>query len=270
MKFNFGRYALTIANLCQFHEVFFFKGRKKESFVVQFNLFVSFWGTLMSLKDLPLSARPREKLLSQGAKALSDAELLAIFLRTGVAGMNAIELAEHLLRINSTLQNLFNASEQAFCSQRGLGTAKYVQLQAVLELSRRYLLEQCQREEVFNSPQAVYDYLIIQLRGLQQEVFMVLYLDSQNRLIKDEVLFYGTINAASVYPREVVKAALKQNAAALIFAHNHPSGVAEPSEADKLITHKLQQALSLVDINVLDHIIVGGKNCVSFAERGLI
>ena len=160
----------------------------------------------MPLTDLPLSARPREKLLAQGAKALSDAELLAIFLRTGVPGMNAIELAEHLLNINSTLHDLFNASEQEFCAQKGLGSAKYVQLQAVLELSRRYMLEQCKREALFNSPQAVYDYLTIQLRGLQQEVFMVLYLDSQNQLIKDEVLFYGTINAASVYPREVVKA----------------------------------------------------------------
>lgn len=224
----------------------------------------------MPLTDLPLSARPREKLLAQGAKALSDAELLAIFLRTGVPGMNAIELAEHLLDINSTLHNLFNATEQEFCSQRGLGAAKYVQLQAVLELSRRYMLEQCKREALFNSPQAVYNYLTIQLRGLQQEVFMVLYLDSQNQLIKDEVLFYGTINAASVYPREVVKAALRNNAAALILAHNHPSGVAEPSQADKLITRKLQQALALIDINVLDHIIVGGENCVSFAERGLI
>lgn len=224
----------------------------------------------MLLTDLPLSARPREKLLAQGAKALSDAELLAIFLRTGVPGMNAIELAEHLLNINSTLHDLFNASEQEFCAQKGLGSAKYVQLQAVLELSRRYMLEQCKREALFNSPQAVYDYLTIQLRGLQQEVFMVLYLDSQNQLIKDEVLFYGTINAASVYPREVVKAALRNNAAALILAHNHPSGVAEPSQADKLITTKLQQALALIDINVLDHIIVGGENCVSFAERGLI
>ncbi|MGO3301160.1 MAG: RadC family protein, partial [Pseudoalteromonas sp.] len=157
-----------------------------------------------------------------------------------------------------------------FCTQKGLGVAKFVQLQAVLELSRRYMLEQCQRDAVFNSPQAVYDYLTIQLRGLQQEVFMVLYLDSQNRLIKDETLFYGTINAASVYPREVVKAALKNNAAALILAHNHPSGIAEPSQADKLITQKLQKALQLVDINVLDHIVVGGDNCVSFAERGFI
>lgn len=224
----------------------------------------------MQLTSLPNAQRPREKLIEKGAKALSDAELLAIFLRTGLPGMNVIELAQHLLNENKTLHNLFNASMEEFCSQKGLGTAKYVQLQAVLELSQRYMQERCQRDAVFNSPSSVYDYLTIQMRGLQQEVFMVLYLDSQNRLVKDEILFYGTINAASVYPREVVKAALKNNAAAVIFAHNHPSGIAEPSQADKLITNKLQQALQLVDINVLDHIIVGGETCVSFAERGLI
>lgn len=224
----------------------------------------------MQLTSLPTSQRPREKLLAKGAKSLSDAELLAIFLRTGLPGMNVVELAQHLMTQNRTLHNLFNASLDDFCAQKGLGTAKFVQLQAVLELSRRYMMEQCQRDAVFNSPQSVYDYLTLELRGLQQEVFMVLYLDSQNRLIKEETLFYGTINAASVYPREALKAALKNNAAALILAHNHPSGIAEPSQADKLITSKLQQALQLVDINILDHIIVGGDNCVSFAERGLI
>jgi len=224
----------------------------------------------MQLTSLPSSLRPREKLIEKGAKALTDAELLAIFLRTGLPGMNVIELAQHLLNENKTLHNLFNASMDDFCSQKGLGTAKYVQLQAVLELSQRYMQERCQRDAIFNSPNAVYDYLTIQMRGLQQEVFMVLYLDSQNRLLKNEILFYGTINAASVYPREVVKAALKNNAAAIILAHNHPSGIAEPSQADKLITNKLQQALQLVDINVLDHIIVGGETCVSFAERGII
>ena len=149
----------------------------------------------MQLTSLPNSLRPREKLIEKGAKALSDAELLAIFLRTGLPGMNVIELAQHLLNENKTLHNLFNASMDEFCSQKGLGTAKYVQLQAVLELSQRYMLERCQRDAVFNSPNSVYDYLTIQMRGLQQEVFMVLYLDSQNRLVKDEILFYGTINA---------------------------------------------------------------------------
>ncbi|KPZ56919.1 JAB domain-containing protein [Pseudoalteromonas sp. S3776] len=224
----------------------------------------------MQLTSLPNSLRPREKLIAKGPKALSDAELLAIFLRTGLPGMNVIELAQHLLNENKTLHNLFNASQDEFCAQKGLGMAKYVQLQAVLELSQRYMQERCQRDAVFNSPNAVYEYLTLQMRGLQQEVFMVLYLDSQNRLVKDEILFYGTINSASVYPREVLKAALKNNAAAIILAHNHPSGIAEPSQADKLITQKLQQALQLVDINVLDHIIVGGETCVSFAQRGLI
>ena len=224
----------------------------------------------MQLTSLPNSLRPREKLIAKGPKALSDAELLAIFLRTGLPGMNVIELAQHLLNENKTLHNLFNASQDEFCAQKGLGMAKYVQLQAVLELSQRYMQERCQRDAVFNSPNAVYEYLTLQMRGLQQEVFMVLYLDSQNRLVKDEILFYGTINSASVYPREVLKAALKNNAAAIILAHNHPSGIAEPSQADKLITNKLQQALKLGDINVLDHIIVGGETCVSFAQRGLI
>ncbi|NKC20013.1 DNA repair protein RadC [Pseudoalteromonas sp. S4498] len=224
----------------------------------------------MQISALPKSARPREKLIEQGPEALSNAELLAIFLRTGIKGLNAIELAESLLQEQQTLQRLFNASLEEFSALKGLGVAKYTQLQAVLELSRRYLKEECLRETVFQNPTAVRDYLSAQLRGLGHEVFMVLYLDNQNRLIKDEVLFHGTINAASVYPREVVKAALKYHSAAVIFAHNHPSGVAEPSEADKLITKKLQQGLALVDINVLDHLIVAGSYCISFAERGLI
>lgn len=224
----------------------------------------------MQISALPKSARPREKLIEQGPEALSNAELLAIFLRTGIKGLNAIELAESLLQEQQTLQRLFNVSLEEFSALKGLGVAKYTQLQAVLELSRRYLKEECLRETVFQNPTAVRNYLSAQLRGLGHEVFMVLYLDNQNRLIKDEVLFHGTINAASVYPREVVKAALKYHSAAVIFAHNHPSGVAEPSEADKLITKKLQQGLALVDINVLDHLIVAGSHCISFAERGLI
>jgi len=224
----------------------------------------------MQLNVLPKQSRPREKLLKQGPSMLTDAELLAIFLRTGVTGMNAVELADSLLKQNHSLHNLFNASLTEFSAYKGLGEAKYVQLQAVLELSKRYLKEQCHRDTIFTSPDAVNDYLTIQLRGLGHEVFMVLYLDNQNRLITDEVLFTGTINAASVYPREVVKAALKHNAAAVIFAHNHPSGLAEPSQADKIITKKLQSALALVDINVLDHLIVAAEQCVSFAQRGLI
>ncbi|ALO40774.1 MULTISPECIES: RadC family protein [Pseudoalteromonas] len=224
----------------------------------------------MQLSALPKHTLPREKLLKKGPHALSDAELLAIFLRTGIAGMNAIELAESLLTQSRSLQNLFNASLKEFSALKGLGEAKYVQLQAVLELSKRYMREACLRDTVFTSPDAVNDYLCLQLKGLEHEVFMALYLDNQNQLIHDEILFNGTINAASVYPREVVKAALKHNAASLIFAHNHPSGIAEPSEADKLITQKLQKALALVDIHVLDHLIVAGNRCISFAQRGLI
>ncbi|MEI5639689.1 MULTISPECIES: RadC family protein [unclassified Pseudoalteromonas] len=224
----------------------------------------------MQISALPKATRPREKLLAQGAEALSDAELLAIFLRTGIKGLNAIELAESLLQQQQSLQRLFDAPLQEFAMLKGLGVAKYTQLQAVLELSRRYLKEQCVRETVFQNPSAVRAYLTARLKGLSHEVFMVLYLDNQNRLIKDDILFHGTINAASVYPREVVKAALKEHAASLIFAHNHPSGVAEPSEADKLITKKLCQGLALVDINVLDHLIIAGSDCISFAERGLI
>tara|TARA_Y100000034_G_scaffold66775_1_gene80573 strand:- start:4337 stop:5011 length:675 start_codon:yes stop_codon:yes gene_type:complete len=224
----------------------------------------------MQLSALPKHTLPREKLLQKGPHSLSDAELLAIFLRTGIAGMNAIELAESLLTQSRSLQNLFNASLKEFSAFKGLGEAKYVQLQAVLELSKRYMREACQRDTVFTSPDAVNDYLCLQLKGLEHEVFMALYLDNQNQLIHDEILFNGTINAASVYPREVVKAALKHNAASLIFAHNHPSGIAEPSEADKLITQKLQKALALVDIHVLDHLIVAGNRCISFVQRGLI
>lgn len=227
-------------------------------------------GVNMQLSALPEQSRPREKLLALGPSSLSDAELLAIFLRTGVSGMNAIELAESLLAQRGSLQRLFNSTQHDFVQLRGVGDAKYVQFQAVLELCKRYLKEGCHREVCFGNPQRVYDYLSIQLKGLEHEVFMALYLDSQNQLIKDEVLFSGTINAASVYPREVVKAALKYNAAGIIFAHNHPSGVSEPSYADKVLTEKLQKALSLIDIKVLDHIIVAGNRCASFAEMGLL
>lgn len=224
----------------------------------------------MQITQLPSEQRPREKLLQQGPQALSDAELLAIFFRTGIAGMNAIELAETTLNTHQSLQRLFNASVGEFCQVKGLGEAKYVQLQAVLELSKRFLQESCQRNTVFNSPEHVRHYLSLELKSRQQEVFMVLFLDNQNRLIHQDILFYGTINSASVYPREVVKAVLRHNAAAVIFAHNHPSGVAEPSEADKIITRKLISALALIDVPVLDHLIVADVSVISFAERGLI
>jgi len=222
----------------------------------------------MQLTAMPRETRPREKLLAKGASALLDAELLAIFLRTGTHGMNAIELAAHLLQESGSLQNLFNAPLSEFIKFKGLGSAKYVQLQAVLELNKRYLAEQCQQQTLFDSPKAVRDFLSLKLKAQQQEVFMLLYLDSQNRLLKDEALFYGTINAASVYPREVVKSVLKHNAASVILAHNHPSGIAEPSEADRLITNKLKQALQLIDVQILDHLVVASNKTVSFAERG--
>lgn len=224
----------------------------------------------MQLSKIPLAQRPREKLLQQGAANLTDAELLAIFLRTGIAGCNAIELAQKLLLHHESLQSMFNASCDDFCQVKGVGEAKYVQLQAVLELAKRYLLEPLERNTVFDSPNGVQDYLQMNLRGQQKELFVVLLLDSQNRLIHNEVLFSGTINAAAVYPREVVKLVLAHNAAHTIFAHNHPSGIAEPSEADKLITNKLQKALNLIDVTVLDHIVIGADECVSFAQRGLL
>lgn len=230
----------------------------------------TFQGVKMQLSKIPLAQRPREKLLQQGAANLTDAELLAIFLRTGIAGCNAIELAQKLLLHHESLQSMFNASCDDFCQVKGVGEAKYVQLQAVLELAKRYLLEPLERNTVFDSPNGVQDYLQMNLRGQQKELFVVLLLDSQNRLIHNEVLFSGTINAAAVYPREVVKLVLAHNAAHTIFAHNHPSGIAEPSEADKLITNKLQKALNLIDVTVLDHIVIGADECVSFAQRGLL
>lgn len=222
----------------------------------------------MSITDWPLAERPREKLLEQGAEALSDAELLAIFLRTGIAGTDAVSLARQLLQHFGGLKPLLAASQTDFCQARGLGEAKYVQLQAVLELSRRFLQQQLQRETVFSEPELVRKYLSHLLSHEQREVFMVLYLDNQHRMICAEPLFQGTIDASPVYPRIVVQRALKHNAAAVILAHNHPSGVAEPSRADRAITERLTQAMALVDIRVLDHFVVGDAEVVSFAERG--
>ncbi|GHG76860.1 UPF0758 protein [Alishewanella longhuensis] len=222
----------------------------------------------MAITDWPLAERPREKLLEQGAAALSDAELLAIFLRTGIAGIDAVSLARQLLQQFGGLKPLLAASQSEFCQARGLGEAKYVQLQAVLELSRRFLQQQLQRETVFSEPELVRKYLSHLLSHEQREVFMVLYLDNQHRMICAEPLFQGTIDASPVYPRIVVQRALKHNAAAVILAHNHPSGVAEPSRADRAITERLTQAMALVDIRVLDHFVVGDAEVVSFAERG--
>lgn len=224
----------------------------------------------MSLKDLPLDCRPREKLLANGAESLSDAELLAIFLRTGVKGMNAIELAGFLLNDFGSLRSLLTATQKQFTQRKGLGCAKYCQLQAVLELSRRHLSEALFRENVFSNPDDITLYLRAKLRDKMRETFIVLFLDNQNRLIKEETLFSGTINAAAVYPREIVKRALELNANALVLAHNHPSGIATPSQADRQVTAKIKEALALVDIRLLDHIIVGDIEAISFAQRGLI
>ncbi len=222
----------------------------------------------MSLKTIPKESLPREKLLNQGPQTLTDAELLAIFLRTGTKGLNVLELADFLLRDFGSLRKLFSSSKEEFCGHKGLGEAKYVQLQATLEMSQRYLAETLKRGDALTSPQHTKLYLSSILRDRQREAFYILFLDNQNRVIKDEVLFEGTIDAASVYPREVVKRSLEHNAAALILAHNHPSGVAEPSQADRRITRRLVEALSLVDIRVLDHFVVGDGEVISFAERG--
>ncbi|ENM5743525.1 RadC family protein [Vibrio metoecus] len=224
----------------------------------------------MSLKQLPVESMPREKLLQRGSQALSDAELLAIFLRTGTQGMNVLALADLLLRDFGSLRALFCASQQEFCRHKGLGEAKYVQLQAVLEMTQRYLAETLKRGDALTSPQQTKLYLSSVLRDRQREAFYILFLDNQHRVIRDEILFEGTIDAASVYPREVVKRALHHNAAAVILAHNHPSGVAEPSQADRRITDRLRDALGLVEIRVLDHFVIGDGEVVSFAERGWI
>ncbi|UUM30492.1 RadC family protein [Vibrio japonicus] len=224
----------------------------------------------MSLKRLPSESMPREKLLSHGPQSLTDAELLAIFLRTGTQGMNVLELSSHLLQHFGSLRSLFSSTQEEFCGHKGLGQAKYVQLQAVLEMTQRYLAETLKRGEALTSPQQTKLYLSGLLRDKQREEFFVLFLDNQHRVICGEVLFQGTIDAASVYPREVIKRALEHNAAALILAHNHPSGVAEPSQADRRITRRITDALALVDIRVLDHFVVGDGEVISFAERGWI
>jgi len=223
----------------------------------------------MAISQWPLDERPREKLLDKGAEALSDAELLAIFLRTGCQGQTAVDLARQLLNQFGGLKPMLQATQLEFCRQKGLGPAKYTQLQAVLEMAKRHLFEQLVRGDALCSPQQTRQFLSAQLADYPHEVFACLFLDNRNRVIAFEKMFYGTIDGASVYPREVVRLALKKNAAAIIFAHNHPSGVAEPSHADEQITQRLKEALALVDIRVLDHFVVGDE-IVSFAERGLL
>ena len=225
----------------------------------------------MAITDWPEDERPRERLLAQGAAALSDAELLALFLRVGLKGQSAVDLARTLIGHFGSLNRLFAASLAEFSAIPGMGPAKYAQLQAVLEMSRRALAEAMKQDSLLNTPDTVRDYLRLHLAGLRHEVFFALWLDAQNRLIAAEELFRGTLTQASVYPREVVKKALAHNAAAVVLAHNHPSGVAEPSSADSQLTRELKQALALVDVRVLDHFIVAGTaSPLSFAERGLL
>ena len=225
----------------------------------------------MAITDWPEDERPRERLLTQGAASLSDAELLAIFLRVGMKGKSAVDLARELIRYFGSLNRMFSATQAEFSSIPGMGPAKYAQLQAVLEMSRRALAEEMKQSAAFASPSAVRDYLRLNLSGLKHEVFFALWMDAQNRLIASEELFRGTLTQTSVYPREVVKKALWHNAAAVVLAHNHPSGLAEPSSADEFLTRELKQALALVDVRVLDHFIVAGQSQpLSFAERGLL
>lgn len=223
----------------------------------------------MAISDWPLAERPRERLLAQGAGALSDAELLAVFLRTGVRGKSAVELARDLLAGADGLGGLLSAPEK-LRQMKGLGPAKQAQLAAVLEVARRCLRQDLRAGNALTSPGAVRDYLRASIGGREHEVFVCLWLDAQHRVTGCEELFRGTLTQTSVYPREIVKAALRANAAAVIFAHNHPSGAAQPSRADELLTRNLKDALTLVEVKVLDHFIVAGSQALSFAERGLL
>jgi DNA repair protein RadC len=225
-------------------------------------------GDKVSISDWPEGERPREKLLARGAAALSDAELLAIALRTGVRGKSAVDLARELLARFGGLRGLLKTSQKDFCAAKGLGQTKYVQLQAAIEMARRHLEQDIGTRDLLNDPAGTRRYLSAWLRDRDREVFAALFLDTQHRLIAAEELAQGTLDAASVYPREVVKRALQLGAAAVIFAHNHPSGIAEPSAADRLLTERLKEALKLVDVRVLDHFVVGEGSPISFAERG--
>ncbi len=224
----------------------------------------------MSITEWPEDERPRERLLKQGAAALSDAELVAIFLRVGVKGKSAVDLARDLVAQFGSLNGLFTASEVDLCAVHGMGQAKYVQLQAVLEMARRALAEDIKLTDALASPKSVRDYLKLTLARLPHEVFVAVFLTSQNRVIKVEEIFRGTLTQTSVYPREIVKLALANNAASVIFAHNHPSGEPHPSQADRALTKTLADALALIDVRVLDHFIVAPGASLSFAEQGMM
>jgi DNA repair protein RadC len=224
----------------------------------------------MHIRDWPVEERPREKLLARGAGALTEAELLAVLLRHGHRGTNAVELARALLLRFGSLRGLLSAGRQDVCRQPGIGPVRWAGIEAALELVRRHHLERLRQGPLLASPRAARDFLVARLRDRDHEVFCCLFLDTRHRLICFEELFRGTVDGASVHPREVVKQALARNAAAVILAHNHPSGVAEPSHADEIITTRLRDALALVDIRVLDHLIVGDGSCTSLAERGIV
>lgn len=224
----------------------------------------------MPITDWPLAERPREKLMARGAHALSDAELLAIFIGSGVRGRTALDLARDILARFGGLRALLSAKKDAVCDCAGLGEARFVALQAALEIGRRHLDESLRRGEIFSTADDTKRYLQARLRDREQEVFCCMFLDNRHRLLAFEELFIGTFNGAAVYPREVVKRALSHNAAATIFAHNHPSGVAEPSTADRQLTRRLQDALGLIDVRVLDHLVVGDGGTVSFSELGYL
>jgi DNA repair protein RadC len=224
----------------------------------------------MSIKELPLATRPREKLLAHGPAALADAELLALMLRTGLPGEGVLQVAQRLLWEFDGLAGLVFAGAPGLGRVRGLGPAKRAELAAVLEIARRALLQQLRQAPVFDAPQKVKDFVALRLGGLPHEVFAVLWLDAQHRLIDMQELFRGSLAQTSVYPREVLRQALGLNAGAAILAHNHPSGVAEPSRADEALTQSLVNALRLIEVRVLDHLVVGTGSVVSFAERGLM
>ena len=224
----------------------------------------------MNLKDLPQAARPRERALVLGAASLADPELLALLLRTGVRGQGVLQFAQQLLERFGGFPGLLQANIENLKGIKGLGPAKRAELAAVAETARRSLARQLQERPVFDSPLQVRQYLQLNMSGLPHETFVVMFLDSQHHLIKMETLFRGTLTQTSVYPREVVKAALACNAAAVVLAHNHPSGSAEPSRADEMLTQALEQALALIDVRVLDHLVVGQGQVVSFSERGLL
>ncbi|MCG8380118.1 MAG: DNA repair protein RadC [Proteobacteria bacterium] len=224
----------------------------------------------MTISDWPINEQPREKLLKKGPESLSDAEILSIFLRTGREGASAIDLARELLIKYRNLRQLIEIDQNEFCQIKGLGVVKYVQIQAAIELGKRYLQTGLENGQTFTNPEQTREFITLKLRAYPNEIFACLYLDNHHRLIGFEKHFSGTIDSTQVHAREIIRTALKHNAAALIFAHNHPSGIAEPSQADIDLTRELKKTLALIDVRVLDHFIIGDSGAVSFAERGLI